>query len=149
VTAMRDATHHQPIYHNIPILVVDDYLAMVTTTRRMLQTLGFDNVTAASDGVDALAALRSMPYQLVISDLRMEKMDGLALLLEVRADPALRDIPFIMVTASGEIDYVAAAKRAGVTDYIVKPFSVATLKAKLTAVLSRLIEQKRIARPLP
>ena len=143
---MRD---QPPVYNNLPILVVDDYLAMVTTTRRMLQTLGFVNVAAANDGVSALAALRSMPYQLVISDLRMEGMDGLTLLIEVRADPALRDIPFIMLTASGEIDYVAAAKRAGVTDYIIKPFSVATLKAKLNAVLSRQIELKRIARPRP
>jgi two-component system chemotaxis response regulator CheY len=143
------AASHPSAHNNLPILVVDDYVAMVTTTRRMLQTLGFVNITAATDGVDALAALRSMPYQLIISDLRMEKMDGLALLHEVRADPALREIPFIMVTAAGEIDCVAAAKRAGVTDYIVKPFSVATLKAKLNAVLSRLVEQKRITLPSP
>jgi two-component system chemotaxis response regulator CheY len=134
-----------PNQNHMAILVVDDYHAMVTTTRRMLQQIGFPNVSEAGNGLAALEALRRARYELVISDLRMEKMDGLTLLTEIRADPDLRHLPFIMLTASNELDRVAAAKNAGVTDYIVKPFSVATLKAKMTAAIARVVEAKPAA----
>lgn len=119
----------------IPILVVDDYPAMITMIRRMLQTLGFVNVSPATDGGDAMIKLKASRFRLVISDLRMDKVDGLELLRQVRADEALSKLPFIMVTASSDRDLVIEAKSAGVTDYIVKPFTSATLQAKLTKAL--------------
>jgi len=119
----------------IPILVVDDYPAMITMIRRMLQSLGFVNVTAATDGGDAITKLKAARFRLVISDLRMDKVDGLELLRQIRADGVLRKLPFIMVTASSDRDLVIEAKSAGVTDYIVKPFNSATLQTKLAKAL--------------
>lgn len=138
IAAMRDEHWKPEPWSHLAILVVDDYHAMVTTTRRMLQQLNFVNVREASDGSAALDLLRAANYDLVISDLRMEKMDGLTLLAHVRADPLLQRLPFIMLTAAADIDHVAAAKKAGVTDYIVKPFSLATLRAKMSATLARI-----------
>lgn len=117
-----------------PIMVVDDYVAMSRLLRKILQGLGFTEIDQAKDGSSALAKLREKPYGLVVSDLRMEPMSGLALLREIRGDAALKRIPFIMVTASGESDQVIAAKKAGVSDYIVKPFTAQTVQRKLEAV---------------
>ena len=119
----------------IPILVVDDYPAMITMIRRMLQSLGFSNISPATDGIEAMTKLKAARYRLVISYLRMDKVDGLELLRQIRADQALRNLPFIMVTATSDRDLVVEAKSAGVTDYIVKPFNSATLKTKLTKAL--------------
>jgi two-component system chemotaxis response regulator CheY len=79
--------------------------------------------------------LRDKKYGLVISDWNMEPMSGLQLLKEVRADSRLSNVPFIMVTAESKSENVVAAKEAGVTNYIIKPFNAETLKQKLTAVL--------------
>ena len=119
----------------IPILVVDDYPSMITMIKRMLQNLGFANISPASDGIDAMTKLKAGRFRLVISDLRMDKVDGLELLRQVRADEALHKLPFIMVTAVSDRQLVVEAKSAGVTDYIVKPFNTATLKTKLTKAL--------------
>ena len=117
------------------ILIVDDYKTMLRIVRNLLKQLGFDNVDEATDGASALAKMRSKPYQLVISDWNMEPMTGYELLKEVRADNQLKSTPFIMVTAESKTDNVIAAKKAGVNNYIVKPFNAATLKSKLSAVL--------------
>jgi two-component system, chemotaxis family, chemotaxis protein CheY len=121
------------------ILVVDDYHAMVLTIHHMLRQLGFGNLFEANDGREAWEYLRSRPYRLVISDLKMRNMDGIELLRLVRADETMQTMPFIMVTAAGERDRVIEARAAGVTDYIVKPFTVATLKAKLAGALGDLV----------
>ncbi len=120
---------------NMPILIVDDYKTMLRIIRNLLKQLGFNNVDEASDGSAALQKLRQRGYGLVISDWNMEPMTGLQLLKEVRADAKLNDTPFIMITAESKTENVVAAKQAGVSNYIVKPFNAATLKAKLQSVM--------------
>lgn len=118
----------------MPVLVVDDYKTMVRIIRNLLKQIGFEDVDEASDGTEALAKLKERSYGLVISDWNMEPMTGYALLKEVRADPALAATPFIMVTAESKTENVIAAKKAGVNNYIVKPFNAQTLKSKIDAV---------------
>lgn len=119
----------------MPILIVDDYKTMLRIVRNLLKQLGFNNVDEATDGSMALEKARAGKYGLIISDWNMEPMTGYEFLKEVRADTQLKDTPFIMVTAESKTDNVIAAKKAGVNNYIVKPFNAATLKSKLTAVL--------------
>ena len=118
----------------LPILVVDDYQTMVRIIRNLLKQLGFEEVDDASDGTAALARMKGRKYGLVISDWNMEPMTGYELLRHVRADEGLRTTPFIMVTAESKTENVIAAKKAGVNNYIVKPFNAATLKSKIEAV---------------
>jgi two-component system chemotaxis response regulator CheY len=120
---------------NMSILIVDDYKTMLRIIRNLLKQLGFNNVDEAIDGSSALTKLRDKDFGLVISDWNMEPMSGLQLLKEVRADVKLKEIPFIMITAESKSENVIAAKEAGVSNYIVKPFNAATLKGKLTTVL--------------
>ncbi|MCR9072054.1 MAG: chemotaxis response regulator CheY [Alphaproteobacteria bacterium] len=120
---------------NMAILIVDDYKTMLRIIRNLLRQLGFSNVDEASDGATALQKLRRGEFGLVISDWNMEPMTGLQLLKEVRSDAKLKSTPFIMVTAESKTENVIAAKKAGVNNYIVKPFNAATLKTKMTAVI--------------
>ena len=119
---------------SMPILVVDDYSTMIRIIRNLLKQLGFENVDEASDGSAALAKLQSKKYGLIISDWNMEPMTGYDLLKEVRGSPEFSQTPFIMITAELKTENVIAAKKAGVNNYIVKPFNAATLKAKMEAV---------------
>lgn len=119
----------------MPVLIVDDYKTMLRIIHNLLKQLGFNNVDEATDGAQALAKMRSKNYGLVISDWNMEPMTGYELLKEVRADDHLKATPFIMVTAESKTDNVVAAKKAGVNNYIVKPFNAATLKTKIQAVI--------------
>lgn len=119
----------------MPILIVDDYKTMLRIVRNLLKQLGFNNVDEATDGSMALEKARAKQYGLIISDWNMEPMTGYEFLKEVRADQQLKDTPFIMVTAESKTDNVIAAKKAGVNNYIVKPFNAATLKTKLVAVV--------------
>ena len=118
----------------MPVLVVKDYKTMIRIIRNLLKQLGFVNVDEAGDGSAALNMMRQKNYGLVISDWNMEPMTGFELLREVRADDQLSRTPFIMVTAESKTENVIAAKKAGVNNYIVKPFNAATLKAKIDAV---------------
>ena len=120
--------------HSMPVLIVDDYKTMIRIIRNLLKQLGFDNVDEAGDGSAALDMMRQKQYGLVISDWNMEPMTGYELLREVRADDRLSTTPFIMVTAESKTENVIAAKKAGVNNYIVKPFNAATLKSKIDAV---------------
>jgi two-component system chemotaxis response regulator CheY len=120
---------------NAPVLVVDDYQTMVRIIRNLLKQLGFENVDEAADGREALEKMKTKKYGLVISDWNMEPMTGYELLREVRADEILKPTPFIMVTAESKTENVIAAKKAGVNNYIVKPFNAQTLKAKIASVL--------------
>ncbi|MDQ2954387.1 MAG: response regulator, partial [Pseudomonadota bacterium] len=108
---------------SIPILVVDDYNTMIRIIRNLLRQIGFENVDDAADGSSALARLRGKQYGLIISDWNMEPMTGFDLLREVRGDPQLAATPFIMITAESKTENVIAAKKAGVSNYIVKPFN--------------------------
>jgi two-component system, chemotaxis family, chemotaxis protein CheY len=120
---------------SMPVLVVDDYSTMIHIIRNLLRQLGFADVDEARDGAAALDKMRSKQYGLVISDWNMEPMTGFDLLQQVRRDPDLRGTPFIMVTAESRTENVVAAKKAGVSNYIVKPFNALTLKAKIEAVI--------------
>jgi len=120
---------------SMPILVVDDYKTMIRIIRNLLKQLGFSNIDEASDGKEALQKMKSSNYGLVISDWNMEPMTGYELLKEVRADDKLKPTPFIMVTAESKTENVVAAKKAGVNNYIVKPFNADTLKSKISTVI--------------
>lgn len=119
---------------SMPVLVVDDYNTMVRIIRNLLRQLGFEHIDDASDGSAALAKMRERKYGLVISDWNMEPMTGFDLLQEVRSDPDLSTTPFIMVTAESKTENVIAAKKAGVSNYIVKPFNAQTLRSKIDSV---------------
>ena len=120
---------------NMKILIVDDYKTMLRILRNLLRQLNFGNIEEASDGSEALAKLRQEKFGLVISDWNMEPMTGIQLLREVRSDDNLKHLPFIMITAESKSENVIAAKEAGVSNYIVKPFNAETLKTKLVSVL--------------
>jgi two-component system chemotaxis response regulator CheY len=121
----------------MPVLVVDDYTTMVRIIRNLLRQLGFANIDDARDGASALAKMHSRRYGLVISDWNMEPMTGFDFLRQVRSDPTIGQTPFIMITAESKTENVIAARRAGVNNYIVKPFNAQTLKAKIEAVFSK------------
>jgi two-component system chemotaxis response regulator CheY len=121
---------------SMPILVVDDYNTMIRIICNLLKQLGYQNIDHATDGATALAKLRAGRFGLVISDWNMEPMSGYDLLKEVRTDAKLGKTPFIMITAESKTENVIAAKRAGVSNYIVKPFNAQTLQAKIAAVFA-------------
>ncbi len=118
------------------VLVVDDYNTMRRIIKNLLGQIGYSDVEEAEDGSQALSKLRKGDFGLIISDWNMEPMTGFELLKEVRADERLKRLPFIMVTAESKTDNVVAAKKAGVNNYIVKPFNAATLEGKITAALA-------------
>lgn len=120
---------------NMRILVVDDYSTMTRILRNLLNQLDFRNVDDASNGSDAFDLLHQADYGLVFSDWNMQPMTGIELLRKVRADNALKHIPFIMVTAESKTENVIVAKQAGVSNYIIKPFNVKTLQTKMESVL--------------
>ena len=117
------------------VLLVDDYVPVRRTLRGLLLQIGFRDIDEASDAAAALDKLRERTFGLVISDWKMEPITGLEFLKQIRADEKLKDLPFIMVTALGDVENVKTAKEAGVSNYIVKPFNTATLKKKIGAVL--------------
>ncbi|MFO1153845.1 MAG: response regulator [Rhodospirillales bacterium] len=123
---------------DLSILIVDDYKTMLRIIRNLLRQIEFHNIDEATDGTAALQLLAQKDYGLIISDWNMEPMTGLQLLREVRRTNRLKHIPFIMVTAESKTENVIAAKEAGVSNYIVKPFNAETLKAKLQSVLGPL-----------
>jgi len=119
---------------SMPVLVVDDYKTMIRIIRNLLKQLGFSDIDDAADGTEALGKMKEKKYGLVISDWNMEPMTGYELLKEVRGDENLSKTPFIMVTAESKTENVIAAKKAGVNNYIVKPFNAQTLKNKIETV---------------
>lgn len=123
--------------NNMRVLIVDDYKTMLRIMRNLLKQLSFENVEEAIDGTAALEKLREFngEFGLVISDWNMEPMTGIQLLRELRGDDELKQTPFIMVTAESKSENVIAAKEAGVSNYIVKPFNAETLKSKMESVL--------------
>jgi two-component system chemotaxis response regulator CheY len=124
-----------PVDMKMPILIVDDYKTTLRIVRNILKHVGFENVDEAADGGEAFNKMKEKQYGLVISDWNMEPVTGLDLLKQLRADGNMKSTPFIMITAESKTENVIAAKEAGVSNYIVKPFNAETLKQKLTAVL--------------
>jgi two-component system chemotaxis response regulator CheY len=119
---------------NMSILVVDDSPTTIRITKDVLRNLGYENVDIANGGNSALEKMRIKAYDLVISDWNMEPMTGLDLLRYVRT--GLDQTPFILMTAEAHVENVIVAKKAAVNGLIVKPFSAATMKAKIDAVLA-------------
>lgn len=120
---------------NMNVLIVDDYKTMLRIVRNLLTQIGFKNIDEATDGTMALQMMSGKKYGLVISDWNMEPMTGYELLQKIRKNPATDKTPFIMVTAESKPENVMEAKKAGVSNYIVKPFNADTLKGKIEAVL--------------
>ncbi len=123
---------------NISILIVDDFSTMRRIVKNLLNELGFANTTEADDGNTALAALNKAAFDLVITDWNMPGMPGIDLLRAIRANPALASIPVLMVTAEAKREQIIEAAQAGVSGYVIKPFTAATLGDKLGKVFERL-----------
>ena len=119
-------------------LVVDDFSTMRRIVRNLLKELGFTNVDEAEDGQVALQKLNSLPFDFVVTDWNMPNMDGLTLLQNIRANPSLKHLPVLMVTAEAKKENIIAAAQAGASGYIVKPFTAATLSEKLEKIFEKM-----------
>lgn len=122
----------------IKFLVVDDFSTMRRIVRNLLKELGFTNVDEAEDGAVALQKLKAGGFDFIVTDWNMPNMDGLMLLQSVRADPALKALPVLMVTAEAKKENIIAAAQAGASGYVVKPFTAATLNEKLTKIFEKM-----------
>lgn len=123
---------------NMKILVVDDFATMRKVVRNLLKQVGYENITEAEDGAIALRVLKSQKVDFIISDWNMPNMNGLELLKAVRADGDLAKTPFLMVTAEALQENVIAAVKAGVSNYIVKPFTAEVLNEKIKKIVEKL-----------
>jgi len=123
---------------NIKILVVDDFATMRKVVRNLLKQVGYEDIVEAEDGVMAMKALKSQKIDVIVSDWNMPNMSGLELLKAVRADADLAKTPFLMVTAEALQDNVVAAVKAGVNNYIVKPFTAEVLNEKINEIMKNM-----------
>jgi two-component system, chemotaxis family, chemotaxis protein CheY len=121
----------------IKVLVVDDFPTMRRIVKNLLKQLGYENIDEAEDGAQALTKLKAGGYGLVITDWNMPVMEGIDLLKNLRADETLKDLPVLMVTAEAEKDKVITAIKAGVDNYVVKPFTAEVLKEKLEKIADK------------
>ncbi len=119
---------------NMRVLVVDDFATMRRILKNILKQIGFKNIIEADDGSTALDILKENKIDLVISDWNMPRITGLDLLKTVRADESTKDTPFVMVTAEAQKANVLQAVQAGVSNYVVKPFTADTVREKLAQV---------------
>ena len=124
-----------PDIASMKVLVVDDFATMRRIVKNILTQLGYKSIIEADDGTTAMDVLKQEKIDLIISDWNMPKMTGLELLKNVRANPDLATIPFIMVTAEAQQDNIILAVKAKVSQYIVKPFTADTLGEKINKVL--------------
>jgi two-component system chemotaxis response regulator CheY len=122
---------------NMPILVVDDFKSMRSLIKSLLRKLGFENVIEADDGDEAWRLLNEEDVEMIISDWNMPNMKGIDLLRKVRSSDEFKNMPFLMVTAEGFKENVIEAVKAGVSGYIVKPFSPQALQDKIDKILSK------------
>jgi len=119
------------------ILIVDDFSTMRRIIKNLLRDLGFNNTQEADDGLTALPMLQAEKFDFLVTDWNMPGMQGIDLLKAVRADPGLANLPVLMVTAESKRDQIVEAAQAGVSGYIVKPFTAQTLKEKLEKIFER------------
>jgi two-component system chemotaxis response regulator CheY len=138
VAAFRQETPQMADRSALKFLVVDDFSTMRRIVRNLLKELGFLNVEEAEDGAVALARLKAGGIDFVVSDWNMPNMDGLTLLQSVRADPALKHLPVLMITAEAKKENIIAAAQAGASGYIVKPFTAATLNEKMVKIFEKM-----------
>jgi two-component system chemotaxis response regulator CheY len=116
------------------ILVVDDFATMRRIIKNILKQLGYTDITEADDGAQALAKLKNEKIDFVVTDWNMPNVSGLELLKSIRADPKLKDLPVLMVTAEALKENIVTAVKEGVSNYIVKPFTAETLKEKIDKI---------------
>ncbi len=122
---------------NLKILVVDDFSTMRRIVRNLLKELGYTNVDEAEDGVVAMQRLRGNNFQFVITDWNMPNMTGIELLRVIRADPSLKHLPVLMITAEARKENIIEAAKSGASGYIVKPFTAGTLEEKLCKIFDK------------
>nr|WP_144395191.1 chemotaxis response regulator CheY [Pleionea sediminis] len=123
---------------NMKILIVDDFSTMRRIVKNLLKDLGFNNTQEADDGQTALPMLQQGDFDFLVTDWNMPGMQGIDLLKNVRADPGLKDLPVLMVTAEAKREQIVEAAQAGVNGYIVKPFTAGTLKEKIEKIFERI-----------
>jgi two-component system chemotaxis response regulator CheY len=123
---------------NMKVLVVDDFSTMRRIVKNLLRDLGFTNISEADDGSTALPMLKEGSFDFVVTDWNMPGMQGIDLLKAIRADEKLSHIPVLLITAEAKKEQIVMAAQAGVNGYIVKPFTAATLNAKLDKIFERL-----------
>ena len=120
------------------ILIVDDFSTMRRIIKNLLRDLGFNNTAEADDGKTALPMLKTGEFQFLVTDWNMPGMQGIDLLKAVRSEENLKTLPVLMVTAEQKREQIVAAAEAGVSGYIVKPFTAATLKEKIDKIFARI-----------
>jgi len=121
---------------NLKFLVVDDFSTMRRIVKNLLQELGYNDITEADDGNTALPLLKGGSFDILITDWNMPGMPGLELLKAVRADERLAKLPVLMLTAEAKREQIVEAAQAGVSGYVIKPFTAVTLKEKLDKILA-------------
>jgi two-component system chemotaxis response regulator CheY len=119
---------------NMKVLIIDDFATMRRILRNILKQIGFTNISEADDGKTALKKLKKDNFDLILCDWNMPEMTGLELLNKVKSDDELKNIPFVMVTAEAQKDNIVEAVKAGVSNYVVKPFTAETISEKLQKV---------------
>jgi two-component system chemotaxis response regulator CheY len=124
------------VQQNLNFLVVDDFSTMRRIIKNLLHDLGYANVTEADDGNTALPLLKEGNFDFLITDWNMPGMPGLELLKIVRADARLGKMPVLMLTAEAKREQIVEAAQAGVSGYVIKPFTAATLKEKIDKILA-------------
>ena len=129
---------------SLKVLVVDDFSTMRRIVKNLLKQIGYTDIEEAEDGVQALSKLQNGGFGLVISDWNMPNMDGLDMLKAVRQEPAIKDIPVLMVTAEAEKEKVITAIQAGVNNYVVKPFTGEILKEKLDKIFEKIAAEQKV-----
>lgn len=122
---------------DVEVLIVEDRQVMLKIIHRLLLELGFVRIDGAANGIEATAKLAEKHYDLILSDWNMDGMSGFELLKIVRANPAMHDTPFVLITAESKPENILAAKAAGATGYLLKPFKLDMLERTLDAVLAR------------
>ena len=121
----------------LEILIVEDRQVMLKIIRRLLVQLGYAHIDEAVNGLQAIEKIHQKHYDLILSDWNMDGMSGFDLLKQVRAEPATHDTPFVLVTAESKPENILAAKAAGATGYLVKPFKLEVLEKTLDGVMAR------------
>ncbi|HZP74766.1 MAG TPA: response regulator [Pseudolabrys sp.] len=127
-----------PLAAAFKVMIVDDQFSVRQITRNTLEQLGIRHIFEAEQGKEALEKVTLQPVDLIISDYNMPEMDGMALLLAVRGNPAVRKIPFILLTGRGDRELVVKAAQAGVNNYLVKPFTTEIMRQKIEQVVGKL-----------
>jgi len=123
-----------PADPNMKILVVDDMSTMRRIVKNILKQLGFNNLEEAENGQEALTKLKADTYGFVVSDWNMPVMIGIDMLRAIRADEKLKKIPVLMVTAEAQKENLMEAVQAGVSNYVVKPFTAETMQEKINKI---------------